>query len=100
MLWNSSDPNTKEIWDMKEGKAEQFSELAKGKHVVIIGGGDTGTDCVGTSLRHGCEQVSQLEIMPKPPEERAANNPWPEWPKGLQNGLWTRRSSSRTRRRS
>ena len=74
-------PNTKEIWDIKEGKAREFSELAKGKHVVIIGGGDTGTDCVGTSIRHGCESVTQLEIMPRPPEERADNNPWPEWPK-------------------
>jgi glutamate synthase (NADPH/NADH) small chain len=74
-------PNTKELWDVKEGKSEQFSELAKGKNVVIIGGGDTGTDCVGTSLRHGCKSVTQLEIMPKPPEERAADNPWPEWPK-------------------
>jgi len=74
-------PNTKELWDVKEGKSEQFSELAKGKNVVIIGGGDTGTDCVGTSLRHGCKSVTQLEIMPKPPEERAPNNPWPEWPK-------------------
>ncbi|NER00441.1 MAG: glutamate synthase small subunit [Cyanothece sp. SIO2G6] len=54
---------------------------AAGKDVVIIGGGDTGTDCVGTSLRHGCKSVTQLEIMPKPPETRAANNPWPEWPK-------------------
>jgi glutamate synthase (NADPH/NADH) small chain len=54
---------------------------AKGKDVVVIGGGDTGTDCVGTSLRHGCNSVIQLEIMPRPPEERAANNPWPEWPK-------------------
>jgi glutamate synthase (NADPH/NADH) small chain len=74
-------PNTKELWDIKDGKSEQFSELAKGKNVVIIGGGDTGTDCVGTSLRHGCKSVVQLEIMPKPPAERAANNPWPEWPK-------------------
>ncbi len=74
-------PNTKELWDIKDGKSEQFSELAKGKNVVIIGGGDTGTDCVGTSLRHGCASVTQLEIMPKPPTERAANNPWPEWPK-------------------
>lgn len=74
-------PNTRELWDIKEGKAKQFSELAKDKHVVIIGGGDTGTDCVGTSLRHGCKSVTQLEIMPKPPMERAPNNPWPEWPK-------------------
>ncbi len=54
---------------------------AKGKDVVIIGGGDTGTDCVGTSLRHGCNSVVQLEIMPQSPDERAADNPWPEWPK-------------------
>jgi glutamate synthase (NADPH/NADH) small chain len=54
---------------------------AKGKDVVIIGGGDTGTDCVGTSLRHGCNSVVQLEIMPQSPPERAEDNPWPEWPK-------------------
>ncbi|NWK54684.1 glutamate synthase subunit beta [Verrucomicrobiaceae bacterium N1E253] len=54
---------------------------ATGKDVVVIGGGDTGTDCVGTSLRQGCNSVCQLEIMPQPPMERAANNPWPEWPK-------------------
>ena len=54
---------------------------AEAKNVVIIGGGDTGTDCVGTSLRHGCVSVTQLEIMAKPPLNRAANNPWPEWPK-------------------
>lgn len=54
---------------------------ACGKNVVIIGGGDTGTDCVGTSLRHGCASVVQLEIMPRFPDARAADNPWPEWPK-------------------
>jgi glutamate synthase (NADPH/NADH) small chain len=54
---------------------------ATGKNVVVIGGGDTGTDCVGTSIRHGCKHVVQLEIMPQPPMQRAANNPWPEWPK-------------------
>jgi glutamate synthase (NADPH/NADH) small chain len=54
---------------------------AAGKDVVIIGGGDTGTDCVGTSIRHGCTSVTQLEIMPRSPDERAADNPWPEWPK-------------------
>jgi glutamate synthase (NADPH/NADH) small chain len=54
---------------------------AEGKDVIIIGGGDTGTDCVGTSMRHGCKSLVQLEIMPQPPLERAANNPWPEWPK-------------------
>ncbi len=54
---------------------------AKDRNVVIIGGGDTGNDCVGTSVRHGCRSVTQLEMMPKLPEERAENNPWPEWPR-------------------
>ena len=54
---------------------------AEGKDVVVIGGGDTGTDCVGTSMRHKCRSLVQVEILPKPPGERAANNPWPEWPK-------------------
>ncbi len=54
---------------------------AEAKDVVVIGGGDTGTDCVGTSLRHKCKSVTQLEILPKPPLERAADNPWPQWPK-------------------
>ncbi len=57
---------------------------AAGKDVVIIGGGDTGTDCVGTSIRHGCKSLVQLEILPKPPMERALDNPWPEWPKIYQ----------------
>jgi len=47
----------------------------------VIGGGDTGTDCVGTAVRHGASRVVQLEILPRPPDERAADNPWPEWPK-------------------
>jgi glutamate synthase (NADPH/NADH) small chain len=54
---------------------------AAGKDVIIIGGGDTGTDCVGTSMRHGCKSLIQVEILPKPPTERAKDNPWPEWPK-------------------
>lgn len=54
---------------------------AKGKNVLIIGGGDTGNDCVGTSIRHGAKSVTQLEMMPKLPDERAENNPWPEWPR-------------------
>ena len=57
---------------------------AKGKNVVIIGGGDTGNDCVGTCIRQGAKSVVQLEMMPCPPAERAANNPWPEWPKVLK----------------
>ncbi len=57
---------------------------ARDRHVVVIGGGDTGTDCVATSLRQGCKSVIQLEIMPEPPLERQADNPWPEWPKVLK----------------
>ncbi len=54
---------------------------AEGKDVMVIGGGDTGTDCVGTSMRHGCNSLVQLEILPRPPMDRANDNPWPEWPK-------------------
>ena len=57
---------------------------AEGKNVVIIGGGDTGNDCVGTAIRQGARSVTQLEMMPCPPVSRAANNPWPEWPKILK----------------
>ncbi|WP_135554975.1 glutamate synthase subunit beta [Paenibacillus cymbidii] len=71
--------NTKSLLDSNHEDGEYIS--AAGKDVVVIGGGDTGTDCVGTSMRHGCSNVTQFEIMPKPPESRAANNPWPEWPK-------------------
>jgi glutamate synthase (NADPH/NADH) small chain len=54
---------------------------AKGKDVLVLGGGDTGTDCVGTSMRQGCRSLTQLEIMAMPPMDRAEDNPWPEWPK-------------------
>lgn len=54
---------------------------AKGKHVLVIGGGDTGNDCVGTAIRLGAKSVTQLEMMPKPPMERTPDNPWPQWPK-------------------
>ena len=54
---------------------------AAGKDVVVIGGGDTGTDCVGTAMRHGCKTLLQVEILPQPPMDRAKDNPWPEWPK-------------------
>jgi glutamate synthase (NADPH/NADH) small chain len=62
-----------------DGSATPIS--AAGKNVVVIGGGDTGTDCVGTSIRQGAKSVVQLEILPKPPDTRAADNPWPQWPK-------------------
>ena len=57
---------------------------AFGKHVVVVGGGDTGNDCVGTVLRQGCASVTQLEMMPCPPISRTAGNPWPEWPRTLR----------------
>ncbi len=57
---------------------------ARGKNVIVIGGGDTGNDCVGTSIRHGCKSVLQLEMMPKPPQCRTADNSWPEWPRILK----------------
>jgi glutamate synthase (NADPH/NADH) small chain len=63
------------------GGADHSPVHARGKDVVVIGGGDTGTDCVGTALRHGCRSLVQLEIMPQPPLARASDNPWPEWPK-------------------
>ncbi|MCC6484866.1 MAG: glutamate synthase subunit beta [Armatimonadetes bacterium] len=70
--------NTKSLLDQEE--CEGFL-TAKGKRVIVIGGGDTGTDCVATSMRHGCESLRQLEIMPRPPAERSSDNPWPQWPK-------------------
>ncbi len=70
--------NTKSLLD---GKSTEHFISAKGKDVIVIGGGDTGTDCVGTAMRHGCRSLIQLEILPKPPLDRAADNPWPQWPK-------------------
>jgi glutamate synthase (NADPH/NADH) small chain len=70
--------NTKSLLDQKKNGA---FITAAGKDVIVIGGGDTGTDCVGTSMRHGCKSLLQVEILPKPPMERAKDNPWPEWPK-------------------
>jgi glutamate synthase (NADPH/NADH) small chain len=64
-----------------ESEINCFTISAKGRRVLVIGGGDTGNDCVGTSIRQGALSVEQLEMMPKPPEKRADNNPWPEWPK-------------------
>ena len=59
-------------------------EMARDRHVLVIGGGDTGNDCVGTVIRLGAKSVTQLEMMPKPPAERAADNPWPQWPRVLK----------------
>ena len=70
--------NTKSLLDSAHADGQYID--AADKHVIVIGGGDTGTDCVGTSMRHGCRSLTQFEIMARPPGERAADNPWPEWP--------------------
>lgn len=71
--------NTKSLLDSAHADGRFIS--AKDKDVIVIGGGDTGTDCVGTALRHGCRSLLQLEIVPRPPLQRAPDNPWPQWPK-------------------
>ena len=71
--------NTKSLLDSAHSDKAFIS--AKGKKVVVIGGGDTGTDCIGTSLRHGCTQLVNFELMDRPPAERADDNPWPQWPR-------------------
>lgn len=64
---------------VQQGDFEETSISARGKHVVIIGGGDTGADCLGTAIRQGAASITQLEIMPRPPDFRAGTNPWPQW---------------------
>ncbi len=70
--------NTKSLLDSNLEDGAYIS--AKDKNVIVIGGGDTGTDCIGTSLRHGCKSLVNFEIMPRPPADRGENNPWPTWP--------------------
>ena len=71
--------NTKSLLDSNLQDGNYIS--AKDKHVIVVGGGDTGTDCIGTSIRHGCKSLVNFELMPTPPDDRAADNPWPQWPK-------------------
>lgn len=71
--------NTQSLLDSELGDGKYIS--AADRDVVVIGGGDTGSDCVGTAMRHGCRSLVQLEILPKPPKDRAPDNPWPQWPK-------------------
>ncbi|KAK7320851.1 hypothetical protein VNO77_30707 [Canavalia gladiata] len=71
--------NTKSLLDSNLQDGNYIS--AKGKKVVVIGGGDTGTDCIGTSIRHGCSSLVNLELLPQPPPTRAPGNPWPQWPR-------------------
>ena len=71
--------NTQSLLD--RGQPTDGPLSAKGKDVIVIGGGDTGTDCIGTALRHGCKSLVNFELLPRPPDQRAPDNPWPEWPK-------------------
>lgn len=71
--------NTKSLLDSNLQDGKYIS--AKDKNVIVIGGGDTGNDCIGTSLRHGCKSLINFELLPEPPVERASDNPWPQWPK-------------------
>ncbi len=71
--------NTKSLLD--SGHQDKNFISAKDKNVIVIGGGDTGNDCIGTSMRHGCKSLVNFELLPKPPEGRAADNPWPQWPR-------------------
>ncbi|CAL9198032.1 unnamed protein product [Musa hybrid cultivar] len=71
--------NTKSLLDSNLQDGKYLS--AKGKKVVVIGGGDTGTDCIATSIRHGCTNMINLELLPEPPQKRAPGNPWPQWPR-------------------
>ena len=71
--------NTKSLLDSELADGAYIS--ARGKHVVVIGGGDTGNDCIGTSVRHGAASVINFELLPQPPAERANDNPWPQWPR-------------------
>ena len=71
--------NTKSLLDSKLEDGQYIS--AKDRDVIVIGGGDTGTDCIATSLRHGCKSLVNFELMDRPPEERAKDNPWPSWPR-------------------
>lgn len=78
--------NQKRLLMTKDGTLESKWEkdnwiTAAGKDVIVIGGGDTGTDCIGTSMRHRCKSITNFELMPQPPMERAPHNPWPQWPR-------------------
>jgi NADPH-dependent glutamate synthase beta subunit-like oxidoreductase len=74
--------STKSLLDSNHADGDYIS--AEGKDVIVIGGGDTGTDCIATSIRHGCRSLVNFELLPKPPDERAPDNPWPTWPRILR----------------
>lgn len=71
--------NTKSLLDSELQDGGYIN--AKGKDVIVIGGGDTGNDCIGTAMRHGARSVTNFELLPKPPVARGRDNPWPQWPR-------------------
>jgi glutamate synthase (NADPH/NADH) len=71
--------NTKSLLDSELEDGTYIN--ARGKDVIVIGGGDTGNDCIGTSMRHGAKSVTNFELLPKPPGSRGRDNPWPQWPR-------------------
>ena len=87
--------NTKSLLDSNLEDGNYIS--AKDKDVIVIGGGDTGTDCLGTSMRHACKSLTNFELFPTPPTERAPNNPWPLWPEIFQVDYGHEEASARTR---
>jgi NAD(P)H-dependent glutamate synthase small subunit len=85
--------NTKSLLDSNLEDGCYIS--AKDKHVIVIGGGDTGTDCIGTSMRHGCKSLVNFELFPKPPADRAPDNPWPTWPRIYRTDYGHQESAAR-----
>ena len=88
--------NTKSLLDSNLADGHYIS--AKDKDVIVIGGGDTGTDCIGTSLRHGCKSLVNFELLDQPPDERAADNPWPQWPRIYRVDYGTQEVDGQVRR--
>ncbi len=85
--------NTKTLLDGGQMIAPSIS--AKDKDVIVIGGGDTGNDCIGTAIRHGCKSLVNFELLGKPPVQRAANNPWPQWPRILRTDYGHQETAAR-----
>lgn len=85
--------NTKSLLDSQLGDGQYIN--AAGKNVVVIGGGDTGTDCLGTAMRHGCKSLVQFEILARPPDARADDNPWPQWPRVLRTDYGQEEAAAR-----
>ena len=90
--------STKAIAQRRPG--QQLRSTRATRHVIVIGGGDTGTDCVGTAMRQGCKSLTQIEILPRPPMDRAEDNPWPEWPKVYKLDYGQEEAAATVRRRS